>query len=246
MPALQPYTKVYQGAAPTTAFHKAVQQWPYVEGGWAPSDLTGLVVWLDAVDYTGSAWPNRGSDSAPTVVGTPAMTIVSAGLNGLPVVRFKPNEGRIRGGWSHPIYDYTLVYLVRFVGPNAGRAFSVQYPPSNLLVGIHSSGYDQMYDNGEWRQGPAFGTWPTTWRMYGADSELGQGAAFFINGSQIGTRTGGSGGFTNGWAMSGYDAAGTPETMDIEVAEMVLYSRRLSGAERIQVEGYLNTKWGLA
>lgn len=148
---------------------------------WTPADLSGLSVWHTAEDYVSGSWPNRGSGPSSTLVGTPAPTIAATPLNGKPVVRFTANEGRLRGTWATAVHDWTLVYLVRWVGPNPGRAFSAQYPPSNLLVGMHTSAYDAMYDNGTWLYGPAYGTWPTTWRMYGADSQSGQGMLSLIH-----------------------------------------------------------------
>jgi hypothetical protein len=79
--------------------------------------------------------------------------------------------------------------------------------------------------------------------MYGADAQAGLGCQFFKNGTAIGGRTSGTLGLTNGWALSGYDSVGLQETMDMEVAELVLYKRRLSGTERQTVEAYLNAKW---
>jgi hypothetical protein len=113
---------------------------------------------------------------------------------------------------------------------------------------MHTSKRDTMYDNGTWLDSPGGTTWdwtaPGPWRMYEADSQGGVGSRFFINGVQIGPLASGSGGLTNGWALSGY-SSGTEETMDIEVAELVLYDRKLFDAERIRVEDYLRTKWGL-
>jgi len=216
-------------------------------GPFNPGHLAGLVSWLDAADYSTGSWPNKGSGPVITIEGTPAPTISVNTLNGLPLVRFKTNEGRVRSTWPYPVNDWTLVYLVRWVGPGVGRAWTVQYPPSNLLVGLHTSQPDWMYDNGgSITPGTTWGNWspaPGPWRMYGADSALSQGSAFFIDGSQVGSRTGASAyGLDIGWGLSGY-SAGPEETIDIEVAELVLYDRKLADLDRQKIEDYLEQKW---
>lgn len=223
--------------------------WP----AWSPKALPGLVSWLDAADYTPGAWPNRGSGAAVRIVGTPAMTVAATPLNGKPVVRFTTSEGRVRADWPYPVDDFTLIYLTRWVGPGMGRDWTVCYPPSNLLVGMHTTSFDAMYVNGGWVYGPrGGGYWPTPpspWRMYGADSDsTGGGIGFFIDGVLMGARgTPGPGmGLSNGWGLSGYDQDLSQETMDIEVAELLLWNRRLTDPERKQAEDYLTTKWMIA
>ena len=185
------------------------------------------------------------------MVGTPVMT---AGVpqNSRPTVRFTVNEARVRGDWPYPIDDWTVLYTMRWVGQYPGRAFTVCYPPSNLLIGTHTTGQDTMYANGAWL-GPNGGgavPWPTppgSWKLYEGDSDAGSATVgFYINGTPYGRYTAGSGlGFTGGWGLSGYDPLTTQETLDIEVGELIIYNRRLSDAERLQVEDYLQTKYGL-
>ena len=213
---------------------------------WTPAQLTGLATWIDANDYVPGTWTNKGGGAVPTIAGTPPMAI-GATLNGMPTVRFKTGEGRLRSGWSTGVNDYTLLYLVRWVGPNAGRAWTVQYPPSNFLVGMHTSQPDTMYDNGVWlTSGTGWNVWgagPGPWRMYEADGANGSPSRFFIDGVLVsGNGANSGGGLTNGWGLSGY-GAGPEETMDIEVAELLLFDHKLADAERIQCEEYLTTKW---
>lgn len=249
MPALNLADALRLGSTTIDAAYLGANKiWPPASVDFAPDDIADLTVWLDAADYVSGTWANRvAGGPAVNIVGTPAMVLRTNILNGLPTVLFKINEGRIRSGWPHPVHDYTVLYLARWTGPNGGRMFSVQYPPSNLLVGAHLTGRDLAYDNGTWIYGPAT-TWdwtaPGPWRMYGADSKATFGFRFYIDGTLIGA-SGGSGGLTNGWGLSGYDATGTPETMDFEVAELLIWNRRLEDVERVQVEDFLTTKYGL-
>jgi hypothetical protein len=250
MPVLSEASKLYLGTQQvSTVYLGSTKVWP----PFTPAALPGLVTWLDAVDYTPGSWPNKGSGPAVTFVGSPHPTVSANTLNTKPTVRFTVSEGRIRSAWPYPPEDWTLLYLMRFIGPNRGRAFSVQYPPSNLLIGFHTTASDAAYFNGGWLYGPAGGgyfpaTLPGPWKMYEADCDaVGNGQGFFIDGVAYGRYVGQAGqGFFNGWGLSGYDANNTQETMDMEVAELVIWNRRLSSPERIQIENYLRTKWGLA
>lgn len=233
---------------------EAAQVEAYLRAKWlipAPLLIPGCQVWLDAVDYTPGSWPNKGSGAAVNIEGVPAMTVSTNTLNSKPLVRFLGGGGRVRGGWPTNPHDYTMIYVVRWVGVAVGRAFSGQYPPSNMLIGFHTSAKDAMYDNGVWIYGPEGQGWwsppPGPWRMYEADSSSTVGVRFFIDGVLAGAHNDSAnaqGGLFGGWAMSGY-GPNANETMDIEVAEMVLYDRKLSDAERQQVEAYLRTKYGL-
>ena len=214
---------------------------------WSPDDIAGLASWIDGATYAGTV-TNKGGGPAFTVGGSPPMA-VGTYLNGMPTIRFKTNEGRLRSAWPTNPQNYTLLYLVRWVGPGVGRGFSAQYPPSNLLVGFHTSGKDSMYDNGTWLTGPEglswapWGTGPGPWRMYEADGVDLVDSRFFIDGTLVsGVGPGAGGGLTNGWGISGYEASSS-ETLDIEVAELLLYDHRLSDVERVQAEDYLTEKW---
>ena len=215
---------------------------------WAPDSLPGLVTWLDAIDYLPGNWPNKANGPTPTFVGTPAPAWSATTMNGMPTVRFKTSEGRLRSTWSDPVYDWTVIYLVRWVGPGVGRAFSVQYPPSNELIGLHTSQPDWMYVNGgSITPGTGWNMWspgPGPWRMYGGDSASVSTygvARFFIDGTLIGSAND-TLGLTGGWAISGY-GPGTEETMDIEIAELLIWNRQLSDDERAEAERYLIRKW---
>jgi hypothetical protein len=222
-------------------------------GGFNPKSITGLAVWLDASQLgladgaAVSSWPNL-NGANPTVIGTPVMTLkAGASPNGKPAVRFSANQGALRGAWATNPDAYTIMYVVRRWGAGTGRAFTAQYPPSNFIVGFHSSGQNLAYNNGVFIYG-ANNTWPSTppdpWKLYGADSTVGTDFRFFIDGVYNGGNAGSPGGLTGGWALSGYaDASDPTETMDCDIGELVIYDHRLTLLERTQVENYLLSKW---
>jgi len=250
MTALLPYTRVFRGVTPATALHRPDGSWPPVpevpeEPGFRPQDIDTLVTWLDAADYLPGLWPNRTEGDNTVIAGAPAAPPAwsQTTQNGMPVVRFRASEGRLRSTWLGAPLDWTLVYLMRWIGPGIGRAFSVQYPPSNLLVGMHTTRMDAAYFNGGWQYGPV-DRWRNDWRLYSATSSAAEGARFFVDGEVQGGPYIEQYGLTGGWGISGYENS-SAETVDIEVAELVLYNRGLEDTERRQVESYLLTKWGL-
>ena len=95
-----------------------------------------------------------------------------------------------------------------------------------------------MYDNG-FTSPNTQTAWTTDWKLYSGDGTTGL-SRLFSDGVFMGSTTtaAGWGGTLN---VSGY--AGTEETCDAEVAEIVMYNRKLSDVERQQVEGYLRAKW---
>ena len=257
MTTVIPGQRIYAGATEAGALLKEDELvWP--SAGFDPVALGGLMVWLDASQLgladgaAVSPWPDlSGTSHHGTIVGTPAPKVRTNTLNGLPVVRFTINEGRVRGNnglvSGLPTFNFTLVYVARMVGPSIGRIFAGSYPSVNFLVGYHTSAYDSMYDNAWVNTGVPWPALPTPWKMHGADAShdgTNYLSRFLINGVVSGTITAGTG-LAQGYNLSGYDITGTPETCDCEVAELVIYNHKLTDPERVEVEEYLRAKWGL-
>jgi hypothetical protein len=253
-----PTSRILWHDAATGALYKAgAQVWePPRVAAFDPTRIAGLEVWLDASQLAladGAAvtsWPDLSGAGHPgAIVGTPAPVVRANAVKGQRVVRFKPNEGRVRGntdlvGALGP-YNFTLVYVSRMVGPTVGRIQAGQYPEVNFLIGSHTSGQDCMYAEGWVRNADPWGALPAPWRLYGGAASH-NGAAydvrFYRDGVLSGTAASG-GGMGTHYNLSGYSVTGTEETCDCEVAEMVIYDRKLSDAERVQVEDYLRGKW---
>lgn len=256
-PVLNTADKVTVGSQVASAVYAGVTKvWP----SFSPLTLPGLNVWLDAsqlalADGAGvSPWPDLSGKGNPGVVsGTPPPVVRANALNGLRVVRFKPNEGRVRGntalsvsGLPAPGYNYTIVYVTRMVGPTVGRSFAGQYPPTNFLVGFHSSGQDAAYDSG-WLGTAAGYVLPTAWKLYSMTAShdgTTYNVGFYKDGALIASAASGSG-LQDRYHLSGYDVAAAQETCDCEVAELVIYNRRLTDTDRQRVESYLKSKWAI-
>jgi hypothetical protein len=233
-------TALYAGDQPVQAVYVgATKVWP---DSFNPSDITGLAVWLDAADYVSGVWTNRGSGAQPGFIGSPAPVVSTNTLNGKSVVRFTRNEGRLRMlSGSGANLEWTLVYVGRMVGPSTGRVVTAVFPPSNMLVGFWNGNQDVLYDAGF--ADNSYVGWTTDWKMYGGDC-TNYVTRLFSDGVLLGSTTTGT---ANGWqdtfSISGFDPVADNETCDCEVAEAVLYNRKLSDVERQKVEGYLRDKW---
>jgi hypothetical protein len=238
--------KIYAGNKPATAVYVGSKKvWPT----WKPSTISGLAMWLDAADYRPGTWLNRGSGAQPGFIGSPPPVVSTTQLNGRPVVRFSKNEGRVRIPSGTGVFkEWTLVYVGRMVGPFAGRIVTGIYSPANLLVGYWNNFQDVMYDSGFTNPNTQT-AWTTDWKMYGGDgSDTPSTHSRLLSiGELLGT-TGTAEGWKDTFSISGYDPTlrYDEEACDCEVAEVILYNRRLPDVERVQVEDYLRKKWGIA
>lgn len=247
---------IYLGAVPAVAVYVGTELvWEEV---FNPLDLTGLAVWFDASQLeladgaTVNSWENlgAGADAANFNVVPYRPTLRMNALNSHPVVRFIPGSGlRVTG---HGVTkDYTLAYVGRMVTTTGGRVICAAYPGGgNLLFGYWTSYMDIGYATG----GGGFFTpdtrkaITTAWKLYSADCATPVVAPrLFSNGVLMGTHptppaADGWGGTLN---LNGYGVASGEETGDCEIAEVVLYNRKLPDVERQEVEAYLREKWGI-
>ena len=225
-------------------------------GGPQPPVTSGLAIWLDASRLgladgaTIDSWPNLAN---PTLAGSqlnvsPYRPVLRANaLNGRPVARFPVNSG-LRWSGTGIDLNWTVIYvghIVTYTG--SGRIVTSTYPPSNLLVGYWSLYEDVAYVEA-FLTPDAKKPQTSEWRMYSATGEgtPGDAKAWFYN---DGVFLSGNHPVTGGWKgyfnLNGYNASGVEETCECEVAEVVMYDRRLTDTERQQVEGYLRAKWML-
>jgi hypothetical protein len=250
--------RVPAGALATTASNESFIG---LDLGWtAPGVVTqppvtsGLNVWLEAsqlgladgaIVYT---WPNFVWGPTPVMeTGLVPATLKANASNGRGVIRFSGGNASHLHGLTDATHDFTMIYVVRRWGGIVGRGFSTQYPPTNILVGFHSSAQDIAYDGG-WLNAPTnwgdTGSLPAAWKLYGLDGASPASSTFRINGVAVGGNPTSSQGLGGGYVLSGYRGDNQiDETMDCDVAELLIFTRQLSDAERISVENYLRTKW---
>jgi hypothetical protein len=244
-------TKIVLGAAQAAKVYAGTKQvWPE----FRPTHLSGCAIWLDASRLAlanggaVSSWPNLGSGSQPTI--TAGATFRTNALGTLPVVRITQGTGKMRWYSGTGVdKDWTLIYYGRRWGLRPGRVIAAFGTSANLLVGFHGNEMDMCYVE-EWITSPSAPLTSTQWKLYSADSTSTALARFFSNGvlKAASTTVTPAKGWGGTFCISGYlDSAlvGDSQETDCEIAEVVLYNRKLSDAERQQVEGYLRTKWGV-
>jgi hypothetical protein len=244
MTALNSADKVALGAAQASAVYLgATKVWP----SFKPTDIANCVIWLDAskLGLTNgaavNAWPNLGSASAPTINGSPNPTFRTNALNTImPVVRLTGGSGRFEFTNTGADTAYTIIFVARRWSLKNGRVLAANGSMANILWGFWGTAFDCCYVQ-EWMSNGMTAT--TQWKLYSADAHPTTAPRFLINGVLAGTRSAPSpNGIGGTLVMAGYDAARS-EDADCEFAELVVYNRKLSDAERQQVEGYLRVKW---
>jgi hypothetical protein len=223
-----------------------------------PTSIAGLTVWLDASQlgladgaYV-NTWPSLVS---PFLVGTnfnvvPYRPVMRTNArNGLAVVRFSSGGG-LRWPNNGLDLNWTVIYVGRMWGTALGRVVSGSYPPANVVLGYHGGFEDKAYVEG-WLLPDVSHAQTTNWKLYTGVGEGVPGnatATFYSNGTYLSGGQAGSqngGGWKGTFQLSGYSPTSGEETCDCEIAEVLIYNRRLSDADRISVETYLRTKWGL-
>lgn len=250
------------GTLATGLYSGSTKNWPLK---FSPDALPGLVAWLDGSQLFGvpgaavNPWPNLAGGPPGSMVDDAGFTRwpkVSANtLNGHPLVRFTVSEGRLRMTGLDVELEFTLVYLARMApgGYNAGRMVTSTYPPTNFLVGYWNGFEDVAYStSGAFWTPDNRPNATTNWKLYSSDG--GPAASWnprlFKNGvllssssATIGNR--GQDGWLGTLNLSGYDAASSAETCDFEMAELILYNRKLPDTDRAKVEQYMKSKWGV-
>jgi hypothetical protein len=219
---------------------------------WKPTDIAGCAIWIDIsqspnISNGGDVTflYNRGSGPAPVMWGNPPNpTFRTNALNTtMPVMRITAGQGRFRFTGTGVDKNWTLLYVGRKWRTTPGRVITAASTAANLLVGYHGFEGDVAYVEG-WITSPSSPPATTQWKLYSADSASGAVARLFSNGALLASGTAtpslGWGGTLN---ISGYTDDAAAQEADCEIAEVVMYNRKLSDAERQQVEKYLREKW---
>jgi hypothetical protein len=216
-----------------------------------PSDISGLVEWLDASQITGkvdgdsvSTWVDatgHGYD-ATAVGGSP--TYKANILNGRPVLRFVAANGQKMR--AHPTVGlpYTIFVLARLNGGTNGRILGSIYPNNqNYLCGWWNGFESTMYAEGFVKDGNVPAT--TAWHQFTCKG-TGSLSTFYDYGVSLASNTNGVAGLNSGLAIGGYDPTGDNELSDFDIAEVIIYNVALSDSDRAAVEAYLYNKYFVA
>jgi hypothetical protein len=243
----------YKGMAADRVYAGSVKVWER----FSPLNLTGCKVWLDASKLAVpngapvSSWTNLAGSPHPALLGSPSPVMMTNAINtSMPCVRVTQGQGRWRFTGLDLDREYTAFIVARRWQLRGGRILTSLGTTSNFLIGWHGNEFECMYQEGWFNTpGPTGGLLSTTaWRMYSADGSASNTSRLFGFGYLLGQHptppaSKGWGGTLN---ISGYtndvDIA-VSQQADCDVAELIVYNRKMPDLERQRVESYLMTKW---
>lgn len=243
-------------ALPQSAF---LTQWKVASGGaFSPTDISGLITWMDFADtdtlyttYTGSTTP---------AVGDPIAAIDNKAVSGQRIENFGTSgnwcirRDRINSLPSASFeqgipYGYTLtndcsssctvIYVVEHAANNFFTIWSesanfnyvlAAENGSSSAITFSSLGTPDYYKNG------TITSWTTRDNVY--DGMTNQVSIITISDVDLGSASGDT------LRIGGY-YTGTRTAQDSYFGEILIYDKVLTSAEREQVETYLADKWGL-
>ena len=212
---------------------------PAAAGGFDLNTISGLIVWSDATSYTTNqtltSWINRATSTTYTT--TCSGSVVTNGLNSLPIVRFT-TSAKWRISPDVNLNAYTMFFVGRQTGPTYGRVLNSL---NNHLYGYWNGYKQNLFTDGE--PGILYGTGSDTlWVMFSHSRATSAAYTYNWNGTSIYSGSSSTAANMNGLTIND-GAYGEPS--DCEVGEIVLYNVVLSTTNIQKIEGYLAWKWGL-
>lgn len=222
-----------------------------------PSSLSGLVLWLKAdslalADGTAvSLWQDYSglSNNAIQATGANQPLLKTAILNGLPILRFDGVNDTltiaatlITGGFS--------VFIVRKSAVSPSSAVALAMKVGTGIAAGHflcfvSAGQEQWAFRGNagpiwnWSVAPA-GVWNIVDLQWDGAGFTAPNYRVFLNGSPQGITVGAHGGTGNT-----SDVSLSTNLWNGDIAEIVVYSRKITSTERSNVRNWLSAKWGI-
>jgi hypothetical protein len=230
------------------------------------TDLSGSVLWLDAAQIPPQAndtdlttWADQSAAgtndvSQATASKKPHYIDAANGLNGRPLVRFNGGQALFSGSvTSFNDFSAFAVYQFDALGSDRIVVSKYDYPTSNREWAFFYNANNlrmRTSDDGSATSDLTFGNPPTGSFNVETLSKSGAAATLFRNGSPLS----GSGSVRNPlhagnshFGIGGVNAtaAGPVSTLDGDIAEIVVYDRPVSAAERIVMENYLSAKYNV-
>ncbi|HLP22276.1 MAG TPA: LamG-like jellyroll fold domain-containing protein, partial [Chitinophagales bacterium] len=221
-----------------------------------PLPLTGLVLWTKAdagviTDGSGnvSQWKDLSGNGnhfvQPTFASRPQ--VVANVINGQPVIRMSTTNTNSAAAsrWlytntSFSTANYTIFSISKMNGGANYRLLASQN--TNWLFGHHGGYQNQLYC-GNWIVGPGPTVPDANAHMYCMHT-TGSSTSFYENGNALVTNSAIAAAPPGQLATSGY--VGSSEFSNGDIAEVIVYNRVLTTAERNTIEGYLSSKYNIA
>jgi hypothetical protein len=229
---------------------------------WVPREIPGLQLWLDASELPAGAiatWPDKSGNArnATQATATNQPTATAAAMNGRTVARFDGNDYlalsdqislaalTVAVVWKGSGQDGRLVDQ-RGTGPTGAVQGWVLWDRRALTTLIHN-----LYDDGAGNSiGTRNVTVSTTLPNLTVNTYASSEPVYYLNGSVMGEKIQQAGGNLGSIVTTNLIHLGTQLTSKDsqfftgDMAEVLIWNRVLTTAERQQVEKYLKLKWG--
>ena len=230
-----------------------------VAAGFAPGDISGLNLWLDASDASTitkdgsnlvSGWDDKGSQSNNSTqpVGTNKALWVDSALNSLPIIRFNGSDNymSVANGANFNNANMSFFMVIKMnTKASWGVMFGNRDNGSGWQVGNYSNTGEMVIQSNQ-VGGNGRGTLDST-LGYAIFSYSYDGAArkAYENGALVESISDADGFTSNLSADPVIGARGpTPNSfMNIDIAEMIVYNSALSDTNRLALDAYLQAKW---
>ena len=239
-------------------------------GSFAPDDIAGLVLWLDADDAATitkdgsnnvSQWNDKSGNGDHAVQATAARQplYVASGINGKGAIDFRnddhfelPDLVGISGSQNRS----ALVVFEHFIAAEQGYLIALGYFSSIIAgaawrFGINASGYLQLEIVGtDYASSLAPSTAPAQAAAILSGSTIGDhtlyldGTAEPVSGSSA-VNTGSGEASVSQQNRGGPGGLVTNKAIDGYISEILIYDSALANSDRQKVEGYLAHKWGI-
>jgi len=172
-----------------------------------------------------------------TLTTRPLLRTGANGLNGQPVLSFDGSNDNLQNLVSYGFPN--TVFVVGHYNGTTPRGRVLSATSNDWLLGWHGGFWDRFFAVG-WVYQPSPAT-NNSWQIYAADHAAGIQRIFKNNASLSSNSTGTQGPV----GLNVGSNRGTGEWSISEVAEIIVYDRVLSTAERQAVFQYLNARYGI-
>ena len=217
-------------------------------GAFAPDDVTGLEVWLDASDATTitevagrvSQWDDKSGNSNNVTQGTGANQPFTGSRteNSLNVMDFQAGQLMTSSAFSSAITQgYTLYIVCKTDDDFSDTAYTDGIGGSNRMLLKHN-GFNTFAGTSSFINGVAP---DTSVHLFKVEFNTTSGK-LFMDGSLDGSGDVGSQSLTGLTVGSSFD---TFDALDGFIAELLIYDSVITGTDATNIETYLNDKWGL-
>lgn len=208
---------------------------------FAPTDIAGLQLWLDASQITGlgdgdpvATWPdesgNGNNATQPSSGARP--TYQTNEINGLPIIRFDGVDDELSFILTTP-QPFTMFFVAKEITPAASG-----YGIPAWRMGYDSASQLFLYGNTGFALPCTRDTSP---HLFGGKASAGNGQMYFDGGGLGGTSP-----TDAAWSGTSYLCSnGAGGFYQWDMAEFIIYDSALSDVDRQAVENYLAAKYGL-